>query len=122
MVRALGEDYIGKNILPFTQLNRLIRPEEIADAICFMLANSAVSGELWADAGWHAGVGYRRIAALFDHSQGRLKPGGRMYVMVSSDSDLDLLGRLIHRAGFRARLAYERSFYIESMILYELRI
>ncbi len=54
MVRALGEDYINKNILPFTQLNRLIRPDEIADAICFMLSNSAVSGELWADAGWHA--------------------------------------------------------------------
>jgi NAD(P)-dependent dehydrogenase (short-subunit alcohol dehydrogenase family) len=54
MVRAMGEEYIGKNILPFTQLGRLIRPEEIADAICFMLANSAVSGELWADAGWHA--------------------------------------------------------------------
>jgi NAD(P)-dependent dehydrogenase (short-subunit alcohol dehydrogenase family) len=54
MVRALGDDYISKNILPFTQLNRLIQPEEIADAICFMLANSAVSGELWADAGWHA--------------------------------------------------------------------
>lgn len=54
MVRALGEDYINKNILPFTQLGRLIRPDEIADAICFMLVNSAVSGELWADAGWHA--------------------------------------------------------------------
>jgi 3-oxoacyl-[acyl-carrier protein] reductase len=54
MVRALGEDYINKNILPFTQLSRLIRPDEIADAICFMLTNSAVSGELWADAGWHA--------------------------------------------------------------------
>jgi NAD(P)-dependent dehydrogenase (short-subunit alcohol dehydrogenase family) len=54
MVRALGDDFIGKNILPFTQLSRLIRPDEIADAICFMLANSAVSGELWADAGWHA--------------------------------------------------------------------
>jgi 3-oxoacyl-[acyl-carrier protein] reductase len=53
MVRALGEDYVAKNILPFTQLGRLIRPDEIADAICFMLANSAVSGELWADAGWH---------------------------------------------------------------------
>lgn len=53
MVRALGEDYINKHILPFTQLGRLIRPEEIADAICFMLVNSAVSGELWADAGWH---------------------------------------------------------------------
>ena len=33
---------------------QLRSPEEIADAICFMLANSAVSGELWADAGWHA--------------------------------------------------------------------
>jgi NAD(P)-dependent dehydrogenase (short-subunit alcohol dehydrogenase family) len=54
MVRALGEDFVAKNILPYTQLGRLIRPEEIADAICFMLANSAVSGELWADAGWHA--------------------------------------------------------------------
>ncbi|HMO85119.1 MAG TPA: SDR family NAD(P)-dependent oxidoreductase [Lacipirellulaceae bacterium] len=53
MVRALGEDYIAKYILPFTQLRRLIRPAEIADAICFMIANPAVSGELWADAGWH---------------------------------------------------------------------
>ena len=54
MVRTMGDDYIDKHILPFTQLSRLIRPDEIADAICFMLANSAVSGELWADAGWHA--------------------------------------------------------------------
>jgi 3-oxoacyl-[acyl-carrier protein] reductase len=54
MVRAMGADYVAKNILPYTQLGRLIQPEEIADAICFMLANSAVSGELWVDAGWHA--------------------------------------------------------------------
>jgi NAD(P)-dependent dehydrogenase (short-subunit alcohol dehydrogenase family) len=53
MVRALGEEFIATNVLPYTQLRRLIRPEEIADAICFMIANSAVSGELWADAGWH---------------------------------------------------------------------
>jgi len=53
MVRALGEEYIQKNILPYTQLKRLIQPEEIADAIYFLLSNSAVSGELWADAGWH---------------------------------------------------------------------
>lgn len=53
MVRALGEEYINEHVLPHTQLRRLIRPEEIADAICFMIANSAVSGELWADAGWH---------------------------------------------------------------------
>jgi NAD(P)-dependent dehydrogenase (short-subunit alcohol dehydrogenase family) len=53
MVRTLGEEYITKNILPSTQLRRLIRPDEIADAICFLISNSAVSGELWADAGWH---------------------------------------------------------------------
>jgi NAD(P)-dependent dehydrogenase (short-subunit alcohol dehydrogenase family) len=53
MVRNLGEEYIAKNILPYTQLRRLIRPAEIADAICFMISNPAVSGELWADAGWH---------------------------------------------------------------------
>ncbi len=53
MVRAMGEDYIKKYVLPDTQLGRLIKPTEIADAICFMISNSAVSGELWADAGWH---------------------------------------------------------------------
>ncbi len=53
MVRAIGKEYIEKYILPYTQLRRLIKPEEIADAICFMISNSAVSGELWADAGWH---------------------------------------------------------------------
>jgi NAD(P)-dependent dehydrogenase (short-subunit alcohol dehydrogenase family) len=53
MVSAIDEDYLEKYILPKTQLGRLIRPVEIADAICFMISNSAVSGELWADAGWH---------------------------------------------------------------------
>ena len=53
LVRVLGDEFIEKHILPFTQLKRLIRPEEIAGAICFMITNSAVSGELWCDAGWH---------------------------------------------------------------------
>ena len=53
MVRALGDEYIRTHILPDTQLGRLIRPEEIADAVCFMISNSAVTGQLWADAGWH---------------------------------------------------------------------
>jgi len=53
MVRALGEDLLHQHILPHTQLRRLLRPDEIADAICFMLRNSAVSGSLWVDAGWH---------------------------------------------------------------------
>ncbi|HCU90351.1 MAG TPA: short-chain dehydrogenase [Gammaproteobacteria bacterium] len=53
MVRSLGEDYIANHVIPATQIGRLIRPEEIADAICFLIRNSAVSGQLWADAGWH---------------------------------------------------------------------
>lgn len=53
MVRALGKEYIEKNILPFTQLRRLIQPSEIAKAICFMISNEAMTGELWIDGGWH---------------------------------------------------------------------
>lgn len=53
MVRALGEEFIKEQILPHTQLRRLCRPSEIADAIVFMMKNSAVSGSLWVDAGWH---------------------------------------------------------------------
>jgi release factor glutamine methyltransferase len=75
-----------------------------------------------ADRGWHAGPQYRDVAALFEQARERLKPDGCLYVMLSSDSDLGLLGRLINKAGFRTRIAYERSFYVESMILYELRI
>ncbi len=52
MVRSLGQEFIAEHVLPHTQLRRLIKPEEIADAICFMIRNSTVSGELWADAGW----------------------------------------------------------------------
>jgi 3-oxoacyl-[acyl-carrier protein] reductase len=52
MVRALGEKIIQEQIIPRTQLRRLIRPEEIADAICFMVSNAAMSGSLWADAGY----------------------------------------------------------------------
>lgn len=53
ILRAMGEEYLAKHVLPDTQLGRLIKPEEIADAICFMITNQAVSGEIWADAGWH---------------------------------------------------------------------
>jgi NAD(P)-dependent dehydrogenase (short-subunit alcohol dehydrogenase family) len=53
MVRTLGDEFIQKYIIPQTQLRRLIYPEEIADAIVFMITNAAVSGMLWADAGWH---------------------------------------------------------------------
>ncbi len=53
MVRAMDQRYIREKILPQTQLRRLLRPEEIAEAIVFMIRNSATSGALWVDAGWH---------------------------------------------------------------------
>ena len=53
MVRALGEEYIHSQVLPATQIGRLIRPEKIADTITFLIRNSTVSGQLWTDAGWH---------------------------------------------------------------------
>jgi methylase of polypeptide subunit release factors len=74
-----------------------------------------------ADRAWHAGPGYRDIAMLFDQARDRLAPGGRMYVLFSSDTDLGLMGSLIDRAGLRALIVGERSLLVESFILYELR-
>jgi release factor glutamine methyltransferase len=74
-----------------------------------------------ADRGWHAGAHYRDVAALFDQSRERLRSGGRLYLMLSSDSDLDLFSTLIATAGFRARLVAERSILIESFIIYSLQ-
>ena len=50
-----------------------------------------------------------------------LAPGGRLYILLSSDSDLDLLSGLIARARFRARAVAERSILIESLIIYQLQ-
>jgi hypothetical protein len=57
------------------------------------------------------------IASLFDQSRERLASDGCLYVLFSSDSDLDLLGRLIEQAGFDARLVAERSILFESFII-----
>jgi methylase of polypeptide subunit release factors len=97
-----------------------VAPRPVFDVILSSPPKHAGEPRDLADRGWHAGPDYRDVAALFDQSRARLKPAGRLYVMVSSDSDLDLFGRLIDQAGFRARLAHERSIWIESLIIYEL--
>ena len=74
-----------------------------------------------ADRAWHAGPAYRDIAALFDQARERLAPGGVVYLLLSSDSDLDRLGEMIHRAHFSAHMVGKQSIYIEDFILYELR-
>jgi hypothetical protein len=58
---------------------------------------------------------------LFTQARERLASAGCMYVLFSSDSDLNLLGSLVSSAGFVARVVAQRSILIESMIVYELR-
>jgi release factor glutamine methyltransferase len=74
-----------------------------------------------ADRAWHAGRNYRDIASLFGQARKRLAPGGRVYVLLSSDSDIEYFGTLVESAGFRWRNVAERSIVIESFIIYELR-
>jgi methylase of polypeptide subunit release factors len=97
-----------------------LAPRPIFDVILSSPPKHAGEPRNLADRGWHAGPAYRDISALFEQSRERLKPGGRLYVMVSSDSDLDLFGVLIEQAGLSARLVYEHSILIESFIIYEL--
>jgi release factor glutamine methyltransferase len=73
-----------------------------------------------ADRAWHAGPDYRDVASLFEQARERLAAGGRLYILLSSDSDLDLFSALITRARFSARLVAERSVLIESLIIYQL--
>ena len=72
------------------------------------------------DRAWHAGPGCRDIAALFDQARERLTPGGYLYLLISSDCDLELFAAMIERAGFRARIAAHRSLLVESLLIYAL--
>lgn len=74
-----------------------------------------------ADRAWHAGPEYRDICALFDQASARLAPGGVMYVLLSSDSDLRLMDDLAARAGLSSRPIHQQSIVVEQFIIYELR-
>jgi release factor glutamine methyltransferase len=73
-----------------------------------------------ADRAWNAGPDYRDIAAFFDQARERLTPNGSIYLLLSSDCDLNRIGALIKDAGFGARLADQRSILFESFDIYEL--
>ena len=74
-----------------------------------------------ADRAWNAGPGYRDIAPLFEQARARLAPGGSMYLLISSESDFELLGSPHRAGGFSPRPVQERSILIESLVIYELR-
>ena len=97
-----------------------IEPNPVFDVIMSSPPKHAGEPKDLADAGWHAGAGNKNILNLFEQARQRLKPGGRVYLMISSDSDLDMYGKAIAKAGFKARLAFEHSIMFESFPLYEL--
>jgi methylase of polypeptide subunit release factors len=103
-----------------SNLMSAIAPRPLFDVILSSPPSFAGEPRDVADRAWHAGPDYRDIRALFSQARERLLPGGVFYLLLSSDSDLGILGRLIEEAGFSARLVNERSIVIEKFILYEL--
>ncbi len=99
-----------------------IEPKPVFDVIMSSPPKHAGEAKDLADVGWHAGSGNRNILNLFEQARVRLKPGGRIYLMLSSDSDLDMYGKAIAKAGFKARLAFEQSIMFEFFPLWELTL
>jgi methylase of polypeptide subunit release factors len=97
-----------------------IAPRPLFDVILSSPPSFAGEPRDIADRAWHAGPDYRDIAAMFVQARERLKPGGQFFILLSSDSDLGLLGKMIAKAGFVSRLVKERSIGFESFVLYEL--
>jgi release factor glutamine methyltransferase len=107
---------IGSNLLS------AVTPRPLFDVILSSPPSFAGEPRDLADRAWHAGPNYRDIAMLFAQARERLAPDGRMYLLLSTDSDLGLLGNLIKRAGFAARLVAEHAIFIESFLLNELTV
>jgi release factor glutamine methyltransferase len=103
-----------------TNLLAAFAPRPLFDVILSSPPKHGCEPRDLSDRGWHAGPHFRDVAALFEQARERLNPGGRFYLMLSSDSDLDLFGMLTRRAGFSARIVQKRSIFIESFIIYEL--
>ena len=105
-----------------TNLLAALPPRPLFDVILSSPPKHAGEPRDLTDRGWHAGPAYRDIIALFDQARERLKPDGRMYLMLSSDTDLELFGSLIAKAGFSQRKLREYSLVVESLIIYELQV
>jgi release factor glutamine methyltransferase len=95
-----------------------LAPLPLFDVILSSLPKHAGEPRDLADRAWHAGPDFRDIAALFDQARDRLAPGGCVYIMLSSDSDLELFCALITRARLQVRLVAKRSILIESFLIY----
>ena len=107
---------VGSNLLS------AVAPRPLFDVILSSPPSFPGEPRDMADRAWHAGPNYRDIAMLFAQARERLASDGCMYVLFSTDSDLDILGALISRAGFVASLVATRSILIELFLLYKLTV
>ncbi|MEJ0076962.1 MAG: 50S ribosomal protein L11 methyltransferase [Alphaproteobacteria bacterium] len=103
-----------------TNLMAALAPRPLFDVILSSPPKHAGEPKDLTDRGWHAGPEYRDIKALFDQARDRLKPDGRIYLMLSSDTDQELFASLIAKAGFSQRKIKEYSLVVESLIIFEL--
>ena len=51
MVEQLPEGMFEQHLRQLVPIDRMIRPEEIADAVAMLIENPVVSGPIWADGG-----------------------------------------------------------------------
>jgi release factor glutamine methyltransferase len=107
---------IGSNLLS------AVTPRPLFDVILSSPPSFAGEPRDLADRAWHAGPNYSDIVMLFAQARERLASDGSMYLLLSTDSDLGMLGNHIKRAGFAARLVAEHSIFIESFLLYEFTV
>ena len=97
-----------------------LAPRPLFDVILSSPPKHAGEPKDLTDRGWHAGPEYRDIKALFEQARDRLKPDGRIYLMLSSDTNQELFASMIAKAGFSQRKIKEYSLVVESLIIFEL--
>lgn len=56
LVAQVDKTYLRERILPQIRLGRLLQPEEIAEAVCFIINNEAISKPTWVDGGYMPAV------------------------------------------------------------------
>src|SRR3954471_10565393 len=52
LVRALGDEFVKRNILPYLQTSRLNQPGEVADAVCTSISNASQDAAPWTATPW----------------------------------------------------------------------
>jgi release factor glutamine methyltransferase len=120
-VNARANGFEGRVITVTSDLLSAIPPKPRFDVI---LSNPPFcDGRAWdiADRAWRAGPQYKDITPLFGQARQRLAPGGVMYLILSSHTDLEFIGAVIRRTGFEIRIISERRVFFETLVIFELR-